>query len=83
MLVCETKEHCEIVVPNSLRHIVYNEFHNKMRHLGTNKVSDLARCFYWPRMYRDIELHITKQCQCIKRKKANGVERAPLIPIES
>ena len=34
-------------------------------------------------MYWDIELYITKQCQCIKRKKPNRVERAPLVPIES
>ena len=39
-------------------------------HLGTDKVFDLARRhFYWPKMYRDTELDITKQCQCIKRKK--------------
>ena len=55
-----------------------------MGHLGTDKVFDLARRrLYWPRMYRDIELYITKQCQCIKQKKPNRVERAPLVPIES
>ena len=58
--------------------------YNKRGHLGTDKVFDLARRrFYWPRMYRDIELYITKQCQCIKQKKPNRVERAPLVPIES
>ena len=55
-----------------------------MGHLGTDKVFDLARRrFYWPRMYREIELYITKQYQCIKRKKTNRVERAPLVPTES
>ena len=84
ILVRETKEYSQIVLPNSLRNIVYNELHNKMGHLGTDKVFDLARrLFYWPRMHRDIELYITKQCQCIKRKKPNRVERAPLVPIES
>ena len=55
-----------------------------MGHLRTDKAFDLARRpFYWPRIYRDIELYITKQCQCIKWKKPNRVERAPLVPIES
>ena len=72
ILVRETKEYSQIVLPNSLRNIVYNEFHNKTGHLGTDKVFDLARrLFYWPRMHRGIELYITKQCQCIKRKKPN------------
>ena len=59
MLVRETKEYSQIVLPSSLRNIVYNELHNKMGHLGTDKVSHLARKrFYWPKMYRDIELYI-------------------------
>ena len=38
-----------------------------MGHLRTDKAFDLARRpFYWPRIYRDIELYITKQCQCIE-----------------
>ena len=28
------------------------------------------------------ESYLTKQCQCIKRKKPNGVQRAPLVPIK-
>ena len=62
ILVRETKEYNQIVLPNSLRNTVYNQLHNKMGHLGADKVFDLARrLFYWPRMYRDIELYITKQ----------------------
>ena len=83
MLVRETKEYSQIVLPSSLRNIVYNELHNKMGHLGTVKVFDLARRrFYWSKMYRDIELYITKQCQCIMQKKPNRAERAPIVPIE-
>ena len=55
-----------------------------MGNLGTDKVFGLERRrLYWPRMYWDIELYMTKQCQCIKWKKPNRVERAPLVPIES
>ena len=67
ILVRETKEYSQTVLPNSLRNIVYNELHKKMGNLGTDKVFGLARRrLYWPRMYRDIELYMTKQCQCIK-----------------
>ena len=68
-----------------------------MGHLRTDKVFDLERRrFYWPEIYldielcitkqciyRDIELYITKQCQCMKRNKPNRAEREPLLPIES
>ena len=48
MLVRETKECCQLVLRSNLRNIVCNELHNKMRHLGTDKVFDLARRrFYW------------------------------------
>ena len=84
ILVCETKEYSQTVLPNSLCNIVYNELRNKMGLLRTDKVFDLTRrCLYWPRMYRDMKLYMTKQCQCIKRKKPNQVERGPLVPIES
>ena len=80
----EINEYSQIILPSTLRHIVYSELHSKMGHLGTDKVFDLARRrFYWPKMYRDIESFVTKKCQCIKRKKPNRSERAPLVPIES
>ena len=84
ILVREIKDYNQIILPSTLRHIVYAELHSKMGHLGTDKVFDLARRrFYWPKMYRDIETFVTKQCKCIKRKKPNRSERAPLVPIES
>ena len=36
ILVRETKEYSQIVLPSSLRNIVYNELHNKMGQLGTD-----------------------------------------------
>lgn len=84
ILVREIKDFSQIILPTNLRHIVYSELHSKMGHLGTDKVFDLARRrFYWPKMYRDIETFVTKQCKCIKRKKPNRSDRAPLVPIES
>ena len=75
ILVRETKEYSQIVLPSSLRNIVYNELHNKMGQLGTDQV--------WPKIYLHIELYITRQCQCIKRKKTNRAETVPLLTIES
>lgn len=64
ILMCEAKEYSQIVLPSSIHNIVYNELHNKMEHLRTDKVFDLARRhFYWPQMYRDTELDTTKRCQ--------------------
>ena len=57
ILVRETKECCQLVLRGNLRNIVCNELHNKMGHLGTDKVFDLARRrFYWRKMYRNNEL---------------------------
>ena len=51
ILVREINEYSQIILPSTLRHIVYSEFHSKMGHLGTDKVFDLARRrFYWPKM---------------------------------
>ena len=64
--------------------IVYTELHEKMGHLGTEKVLDLARRrFYWPGMYKDIDTYIRKKCQCVKQKRPNREDRAPLVPIKS
>ena len=38
-----------------------------MGHLETDKFFDLARCFYRPKIYQDIELYIKKQLQGIKK----------------
>ena len=54
-----------------------------MGHLGTEIFGLARRRFYWPMIYRYIQLYITKQCQCIKQKKPNRIETAPLLPIET
>ena len=64
--------------------LVYMEFHEKLGHLGSEKVGELARKrFYWPYMQRDIEFYIRKRCRCIISKKPNSPDRAPLIPINA
>ena len=46
----------QIVIPESLHQLVYTELHEKMGHLGVERVLDLARRrFFWPHMAADID----------------------------
>ncbi|KAI8492584.1 hypothetical protein Bbelb_296250, partial [Branchiostoma belcheri] len=72
----------QIVLPKDYRNIVYQELHDKMGHLGADRVVSLARQrFYWPKMQRDIVEYCTSKCQCIKRRKPNIPDKAPLTNI--
>ena len=72
----------QIVLPEVYRPLVYTELHEKLGHLGSEKVVELARKrFYWPYMKKDIEFFVKKKCQCIVSKKPNKPERAGLIPM--
>ena len=55
-----------------------------MAHLGTEKVVDLAKWwFYWLGMYKDIDIYIRRKCQCAKQKQPNWKDRAQLVPVKS
>ncbi|KAI8503655.1 retrotransposon-like protein 1 [Branchiostoma belcheri] len=72
----------QIVLPKDYRNVVYQELHDKMGHLGADRVVSLARQrFYWPKMQRDIVEYCTSKCQCIKRRKPNIPDKAPLTNI--
>ena len=74
----------QVVLPKSFHEIVYTELHEKMAHLGSERVIDLAvQRFYWPRMGKDIEGYIRNRCRCVVSKKPNVSERAGLIPIRA
>ena len=80
----KTTNYDQIVLPTVFHDTVYKELHEKMAHLGTEKVLSLARKrFYWPYMATDVDNYIRKRCKCIVSKQPNVKERAPLIPIES
>ena len=58
------------------------ELHQKMGHLGSDRVEELSRQrFYWPYMGDDIKMFVQKKCSCIASKKPNVPETAPLVPI--
>ena len=84
VLLRRTVKHVQVVLPSDFHHVVFKELHEKMGHLGVEKVVDLAQQrFYWPKMAADIQHYVRNKCRCIAAKKPNVKERAPLIPIEA
>ena len=82
VLVRKTKTFNQIVLPKKFHPIVYSELHEKLGHVGSEKVLELARSrFYWPKMSNHIEFYIRNQCKCLIAKKPNRADRAPLVPI--
>ena len=72
----------QLVLPEQYHQLVFLKFHEKMGHLGVERVEELSRQrFYWPYTRRDIEFYITKKCACIADKAPVVYENAPLFPI--
>lgn len=69
----------QLVLPEKLKPLVLRNLHDDMGHIGTDKVTHIAReRFYWPFMQRDIDEYVLKKCNCIKQKRPNIPERAPM-----
>ena len=84
LLVRKTKHRVQLVLPEKFRKIVYEELHEKMGHLTGERVVQLAKeRFYWPFLAEDVEHYVSNVCQCLKRKKPNREQRAPLVNIQS
>ena len=72
----------QLVLPTKYRALVFRELHEKMGHLGSERVFNLARQrFYWPGMKGDIEHFVTNVCSCVKQKKPTLINREPLRSI--
>lgn len=72
-----------IVVPAELRKEILERFHiHKLAdHEGVKKTLTIIRNkYYWPKMARDVRIHILNCLVCAKRKFA-GTCKAPLQPI--
>ena len=53
-----------------------------MAHLNAERVVQLAQeRFYWPYLINDVKHYVQKVCQCLKQKKPNREQRAPLVNI--
>ncbi|KAL2095642.1 hypothetical protein ACEWY4_007790 [Coilia grayii] len=80
----ETTRRKQLVVPDSLKPMVYKHLHEEMGHIGADRMVALARKrFFWPKMRREMEHYVTQVCCCIKRKKPNRTTRPPIRSIET
>ncbi|CAB3997563.1 Retrovirus-related Pol poly from transposon [Paramuricea clavata] len=72
----------QIVLPRKYHSLILKELHDKMGHIGSDRVLHLARDrFYWPRKQSDIEHYVKNQCRCVKQKPPRLKNRATLQPI--
>ena len=61
ILIRKTKTLKQIVLPERFHPVVYSELNQKLAHLGSERVLELAKKrFYWPKMKKDIEFFIKK-----------------------
>lgn len=74
----------QLALPSKYKELIYTELHQKMGHLGAERVLSLAReRFYWPFMSRDIAHYVANVCTCLKDRHPNVHRRAPLKPIST
>ena len=72
----------QVVLPASMKKIVYQHLHVNMGHLGSERVVELARKrVYWPKMEEEIHSFIHKKCVCILEKKPHQELKAPMHSI--
>ena len=84
VLVRRKKNGVQLVIPEEYKKVVYSELHEKMGHLSAERVVQLAQeRFYWPYLSQEIHHYVENVCQCVKRKKPNREERAPLQKIST
>ena len=78
------RDQSQLVLPANLRSLIYRELHNKMGHLGVDRVTHLAReRVFWPKMVSDIEHYVTNVCRCLKQRRPHQKKRAPMQSITS
>ena len=74
----------QLVLPGQYKHLVFEELHINMGHLGPERVVQLAReRFYWPGMESEIHEYITSRCTCLRDKKPPRQNRAPMMSIRT
>lgn len=79
ILYWQTEPHKQLVLPEKLKPMVLMARPNDMRHVGAERVTHLAHeRFYSPNMQHDVETYVSKSCVCIKQKRPNLPQRAPM-----
>ncbi|RXN10207.1 Retrovirus-related Pol poly from transposon [Labeo rohita] len=84
LLYRRTGERKQLVLPSKYKRLVLECLHDKMGHVGGERVLNLVReRFYWPYMKKEVEEYVTMRCPCIKQKKPSVHVRAPMGSITS
>ena len=79
ILVRSTLENRQIVLPSSHHHIIFQECHVNMAHLGVDRVYHLAKeRVYSPNTEKNIKQFTNTRCQCLSQKKPRHFPYAPL-----
>lgn len=82
VLIRRSDHGVQIVLPEKYKRVVYKELHEKMGHLNAERVLHLIReRFYWPYQSQEVHHYVEKVCQCLKSKKPNREQCAPLVSI--
>lgn len=64
------RKNWQVCLPSELHHLLYEELHQKMGHLGAERAIALAKDrFCWPGLAKDISHFVTSVCPCLKDKK--------------
>lgn len=73
----------KMVIPQSLRELVFEAYHDDLGHQGRDRTLSLMRQrVYWPGMDKYIQEHVRNCGRCIRRKKA-PTRAARLVNISS
>ena len=82
ILIRRTAKVDQVVLPPSLRNLVYQEFHEEMCHLGGERVYQLAKKrFYWPSMEKDIKDYIENKHIYLSQRKPYMLPPVPICTL--
>ena len=84
ILVRSTEDIDQIVIPPSLKWLIYQEFHKNIAHLGAERSYHLTKSrVYCPNMEKDIKFFIDNECPCLASKNQHINRHAPLGTVTS
>ena len=70
ILVRSTEKIDQIVIPPSLKWLIYQEFYKNIAYLGAERSYHLVKSrVYWPKMEKDIKFFIDNEFHCLASKK--------------
>ena len=84
ILVRSTEKIDQIVIPPTLKWLIYQGFHKNIAYLGAERSYHLAKSrVYWQKMEKDIKFFIDDEFPCLASKKQHITPHAPLGTLTS